>query len=318
MERAAVTHPRVTVLMAVYNGERHLRESVESILGQTHTDFELLVIDDGSTDSSREILDSYADNRIRVLTNDRNVGLTGSLNRGLEEARGDLIARQDADDVSEPQRLARQVAYLDDTPSTALVASDYVRIDDDGQGMGERVVPKTATAIRWRLLFLNAFTHSSITMRTEVSRQLGGYDPRYAYAQDYDLWSRFADRHQVHALSDSLVRYRRSRESMTADQRKEGTVDEVDLISRRNLERLRPGCAEGFDREAAWRLLFADYRVLEARRALSVSKRLLAIARAFARYYELPLTAALAHYASLGVVVTRRLAALGVHHAPLP
>src|SRR3712207_3671984 len=108
--------PKVTVLMAVYNGEAYLREAVDRILGQTFTDLEFLVVSDGSTDGSAEILRSYADPRLRVVENERNLKLIASLNRGLELARGEYVARMDADDVSLPDRLAKQVAYLEARP----------------------------------------------------------------------------------------------------------------------------------------------------------------------------------------------------------
>src|SRR5215216_775869 len=111
--------PKVTVLMPLFNAERHVAAAIASILRQTYRDFELLVIDDGSSDRSRDIARSFDDSRIRVLANERNVGLASSLNRGLNAAKGDLIARQDADDVSNSERLARQVAEMELRPELA-------------------------------------------------------------------------------------------------------------------------------------------------------------------------------------------------------
>ena len=115
--------PRVTVLMAVYNGERFLAEAVASILDQTFRDFEFLIVNDGSTDRSREIILSFGDPRIRLVDNPENIGLTRSLNRGLELAKGGLIARQDADDISLPERLEREIGFLDGNPKAAIVGS---------------------------------------------------------------------------------------------------------------------------------------------------------------------------------------------------
>src|SRR5581483_9504087 len=120
-----MSKPIVTVLMSVYNGERYLREAIESILVQTWQDFELVCINDGSTDQSREIVLSFNDPRIRLVDNEQNLGLAKSLNKGLMLARGNLIARQDADDISEPDRLLKQVAFLEQWSEIVLVGSWY-------------------------------------------------------------------------------------------------------------------------------------------------------------------------------------------------
>ena len=299
--------PTVSVLMAVHDGERHVRAAVESILAQTFADFELVVVDDGSRDSSRAILDSFGDARIRVVANEENIGLTRSLNRGLSECRGRYVARQDADDVSYPERLALQVAFVERRPGVGLVASSYRRIDDDDRESGERHVPLEATAIRWRLLFLNAFTHSSVVVRQEVLRELGGYDETIHYPQDYDLWSRIAERHEVAALPELLVGYRRSAESMTTAREADGGEDEVAAISRRNVDRMLPGMSARLDRDAACRLVAGAGRPVGARRALATTRDLLRLQRAFARAYALRPGEALAHRAGVLAAAARNL-----------
>ena len=291
--------------MAVHDGERHLRAALESVLAQTFGDFELVVVDDGSTDSSRAIVDSYGDPRIRLLANETNIGLTRSLNRGLAACRGRYVARQDADDLSRPERLARQVELLDRRPDVALVASGYTRIDDEGRETGDRPVPLDATAIRWRLLFLNAFAHSSVTLRGDVVAALGGYDESVHYAQDYELWSRIAERHGVAALPERLASYRRSAESMTAARNGADDEDEVAAISRRNLDALRPGRGARLDRAAACRLVARIGEPVGARRALRTVRELLALQRAFARRYGLPPSEALGHRASVLAAAAR-------------
>ena len=133
--------PKVTVLMAVYNGERYLRDAVESILCQTFRDFQFLIINDGSTDNTRDLILSYDDARIVLVDSEHNVGQTRSLNRGLELAAGELIARQDADDISEPDRLAKQVAFLERHPEVALLGTWYKEIDVQGTVIGKRKLP---------------------------------------------------------------------------------------------------------------------------------------------------------------------------------
>ncbi len=115
--------PRVNVIMAVFNGEQYLQEAIESILRQTFDNFEFVIIDDGSTDKTVEILNRFSDERIKRLTNESNIGLTRSLNRGIRFSRGEYIVRQDADDVSLPERLAKQVAYLDAHSMVGLVGT---------------------------------------------------------------------------------------------------------------------------------------------------------------------------------------------------
>lgn len=305
----ALTAPAVTVLTAVHDGERHLRESVESILGQSYRDFELLVVDDASTDSSRVIVESYGDPRVRILHNEQKLGLTASLNRGMREARGRYVARQDADDVSDRNRLEHQIALLDGRPDVALVASHYRRIDDDGLHRGDRFVPTEPLEIRWRLLFLNAFAHSSVTFRREVVDAIGGYDERYRYAQDYDLWSRLARRHTVVAAPEILVSYRRSSDSLTATFDRAG--DEVRQISNENV------AAVGFDpdrldRDAAWRLLFGDPGAIETDRAVAAARAIMALHEAFASASALDARMRRRHREVVGRRLGRRVLRLGV------
>jgi len=310
--------PAVTVLMAVHNGERHLEESIGSVLAQTFEDFELLVVDDASTDATAQILAGHADSRLRVLRNERNLGLTRSLNRGLAESRGDYVARQDADDVSEPERLKRQAAFLDESPGTIFVASAYVRIREDGSVIAVRSVPLDATGIRWRLLFLNAFAHSSMMFRKQAAERFGGFREDFAFAQDYDLWSQFAFTGAVAALPDPLVRYREAEGSMTATIAAD--VDDVDRISRANMRRLGPGgarVADRIDRDAAWHLLLAGTRDLTVQRAAATARDILSLEKAFAHYEGLPARLRLRRHAALLLHLTRALARVAARTARL-
>jgi glycosyltransferase involved in cell wall biosynthesis len=308
--------PAVTVLLAVYNGERHLAESIDSVFAQTFEDFELLVVDDASTDATSQILAGYSDSRLRVLRNERNLGLTRSLNRGLAESRGRYVARQDADDVSAPERLERQAAFLDANPDVTLLASAYVRIREDGSVSGSRSVPAEALGVRWRLLFLNAFTNSSVMFRKDEVERLGGFREKFSYAQDYDLWSRLAFTGTVAALTDTLARYRDTRDSLTA--KLAAQVDDVDQISRDNMRRLGPAgarVAQRIDREAAWRLLFAGTRGLTLSRAATAARDILELETAFARYERLPKPTRLRRRGALLLQLTRALARLAAREA---
>jgi len=184
--------PRVTVLMAVHNGERFVRDAVASILDQTLPDFEFLVVDDASTDRTVEIVESFADPRIRLLRNERNLGQVPSLNRGLREARGELVARIDADDVSLPRRLERQVAVLDAEPQVGLVGA-WMDVVDERDRLVTELDARMDDTVRFvfETLRMNVLiAHPAATYRREPVLLLGGYDERTGPAEDKDLWRR--------------------------------------------------------------------------------------------------------------------------------
>jgi hypothetical protein len=195
--------------MPVYNGERFLRHAVDSILRQTYREFEFIIVDDGSTDGTARILDGYADRRIVRLRHERNQGLIASLNFGLDAARGELIARQDADDISLPQRLESEVRVMAADARIVLAGSSYLAIDEHGKRL--RPVPLTThdTAIRWHMLFMNSFAHSSVMMRATALAQHGlRYDPGALHVEDYALWSQLMRHGRIVNISEPLLEYR--------------------------------------------------------------------------------------------------------------
>jgi hypothetical protein len=201
--------PKVTVLMPVYNGNRYLRDSIESVLNQEFTDFELLIIDDCSRDDSVVIVQSYQDQRVRFLQNAVNLGQTRTLNKGLELAKGDYIARQDQDDISLPKRLKVQVEFLDNHRHIGVVSSATTFIDVAGKSRFMLDIPCTDVEIRWRLLTRNVFAHPAVMMRRDQLLQGGfSYDPRFRYAQDYDLWARLIKETSGANIPFPLVKYR--------------------------------------------------------------------------------------------------------------
>ncbi len=190
-----MTTPAVTILMPVYNGAPFLRAAVDSVLGQTFGDFELLVIDDGSTDDSCDAVRSYADARVRLVRNEQNLGQTRTLNRGLELARGRYVARLDQDDVSLPRRLERQVATLEARPDLTVVGTWGYYMDAPGR----RRIGATCRRVLNRGDFLGGLAlgecplwHISVVFRRDAIRDLGGYDPAFGPAEDYELWTRVA------------------------------------------------------------------------------------------------------------------------------
>ncbi|MCI5207526.1 MAG: glycosyltransferase [Candidatus Electrothrix sp. ATG2] len=182
--------PKVTVLMAVYNGEEFLREAVDSILEQTFSDFEFLIVDDGSTDDSTVIIESYRDHRIRLVSNKKNIGLTKSLNKGLHLSQGTYIARMDADEISMPNRIAKQVSFLDDNQEIGCCGT-LTRIF--GEHDGEWRYPLDHDRIKVDLLFHSCLVHASVMLRKEVLKKHNIiYDENCRYAQDYELWVRLS------------------------------------------------------------------------------------------------------------------------------
>ncbi|WP_207168638.1 glycosyltransferase [Thiocystis violacea] len=195
--------------MSVHNGERFLREAVNSILNQTFTDFEFLIFDDCSTDSTLKILQSYDDPRIQIIINEENIGLTESLNKGLALARSDLIARMDADDISLPNRFEKQVNFLQDKPQIAAVGTWKELIDESGYCFFQEKLPTDPEKIHYALLIGNCFAHPSMMFRHDAVIKVGGYQNRAGkYAQDYDLWLRLSHYYSLANLPEFLVQYR--------------------------------------------------------------------------------------------------------------
>lgn len=196
--------PTVSVVMAVCNAEPWLVEAVDSVLGQTFGDFELIAIDDGSVDATPDILKSYRDPRLRVLTQ-RQSGQTPALNHGLRVARGTLIARMDGDDVCLPERFARQVAFLKMHQEVGLLGTACREISARGAVLRTITPPSDDRALRRILIRLNPFTHSSMMFRRSVLQESGGYDERFIVAQDYDLWLRMSGLTKLASLDEPLV-----------------------------------------------------------------------------------------------------------------
>jgi len=203
-----MTAPALTVLMAVYNGAQDLSEAVESILAQDFTDFEFLIIDDASTDATPELLAKYAKNdaRIRVERNLRNIRLAASLNRGIDLAKAPLIARMDADDVSCPGRLSKQVAYMRANPDIGVCGS-AVRIYENADEVWMPALDNHS--IRAGLFFESHLYHPTVIYQKSLAKHFN-YSESTLLAQDYELWTRMAEERSVRFanLAEPLLRYR--------------------------------------------------------------------------------------------------------------
>jgi len=214
-EHIVPKNPKVTVLMSVYNGERYLNEAVDSILTQTFRDFEFLIIDDASTDRTPEILRGYDDQRIRIVTNEENLGLTKSLNKGLALARGEYVARMDADDISVPERLEKQVLFLEKNSDIGVLGTAVQYIDEFGKPSQIIKWPQRDSLIKWQLCFMDPIAHPSVIVRRKLLMDGGGYNEKIIFAQDYDLWVRLSPRTRFENHKDVLVYLRKTKENIS-------------------------------------------------------------------------------------------------------
>jgi hypothetical protein len=203
--------PALSVALSVYNGAAYLGAAIESILAQSFTDFEFLILDDGSRDDSRAVAESYAarDRRIRVIARE-NRGLVASLNQLLVEARAPLVARMDADDICPPHRFAAQLAFLADHPAYGMVGADCSYIDAAGQPIAGRQIPRPLSheAIVANLECGPTMLHNVVIYRRQLVLDLGGYRPAFVHAEDYDLWLRMSRATRMENLPEPLVAYR--------------------------------------------------------------------------------------------------------------
>jgi glycosyltransferase involved in cell wall biosynthesis len=198
-------NPKITVLMPVYNCELYIREAVDSILNQTYSDFEFLIIDDASTDETVAIIKTYNDSRIQLIQKSINTGLTNSLNHGLKIAKGKYIARMDGDDISLPERFAKQVAFLDANPDVVLCGTNFSIIGT------EKVInlPEKNKDIKLALLKGNCIAHPSVMIRNCTLEQFAIlYDSNTEPAEDYDLWVRLLEIGKLFNLQEELLNYR--------------------------------------------------------------------------------------------------------------
>lgn len=253
--------PTVSVILPVYNAEKYLKQAIDSVLSQTFTDFELIIVNDGSTDASEEIINGTKDERIVYLKNAANSGLVYSLNRAIALANGVYLARMDADDVCFPDRLAQQVRWLEEHPQTSVVASFNILIDENGNEKGFSEKDRdfvTASQIRRRMPFENCLTHPSILGRTDVFKT-HLYAPAQKNIEDYDLWLRLlAEGYVIEKIPSPLLYYRIHTASVTQSKLRKANFfrKHFDCKRRYLAGRLKKGKLNAFDlRVAAQALL---------------------------------------------------------------
>jgi len=209
----------VDVVMAVYNGERHLSAALDGVLAQTFRDFDLIVVDDGSNDRTVSMLGDYAarDARVRVIQSPRNMGLVHTRNACLAACRAPLMAIADADDLFAPERLQKQVDFLDRHPDVGFLGTNATLIDSDGHQIGrQQQLPLDDGRIRFELLLGGCFWNTSTIYRTDLVRKAGAYRAGYDGVEDYDLWSRLLSLTRAANLPERLVCQRLHASSFTA------------------------------------------------------------------------------------------------------
>ena len=215
-------NPRVTVLMPAYNAGKYIADAVRSVLDQTFADFELLVVDDGSSDNTVSILQGFSDPRIRLVQQVRG-GVSAALNIGLKEARGEYICRFDADDICFPSRLTRQVAFLDTHPDYLIVGSDAEYISEDGEHLFNfHCAGHTHEEIMAKLYTHCPFIHSAVLYRKDAIVRAGGYSPLAHNFEDYLLWVRLVTTGRCHNLEEALIKVRINPASATIDEKWRG------------------------------------------------------------------------------------------------
>jgi glycosyltransferase involved in cell wall biosynthesis len=212
--------PSVTVLMAVFNGTNWLSAAIESVIHQTFKDFEFIIVDDGSTDDSSEIMERYQkkDSRI-IIIRKPNTGLADSLNQGIHKARGMWIARLDADDICETTRLEKQIELTLTNSKIVFVGTGLTIINEDGEKLATYQYPKMHVSLLKGLIYYNKFpAHSSAFYKTEAVRELGGYRSRIKRAEDLDLWLRLSEKGEFSSLTIPLIQLRHHSKQISNDE----------------------------------------------------------------------------------------------------
>ncbi|WNY31777.1 glycosyltransferase family 2 protein [Acinetobacter calcoaceticus] len=207
----------VSVVLPAYNAELYLKEAIDSVLSQTCTDFELIVINDGSLDRTEEIILSYSDSRIVYVKNEQNLGLIGSLNKGIDLAKGKYIARMDADDICCPDRFEKQISFLENNNDYVICGTAAYRFYSNNKSNNNIFrVPESDGLIRLKTLFNSPFIHPSIMMRNSIVKEkILNFDIQYKYAEDYKFWSQLLKYGKAYNLQEKLLYYRLTPNSQT-------------------------------------------------------------------------------------------------------
>ncbi len=212
--------------MPVYNSEHYIREAIESILSQTYTDFQFLIIAAAATDQTISIINSYHDPRINLIEKPKNTGYTKSLNLGLKKAKGKYIARMDSDDISLPERFEKQISFFEANPEYILCGTSYSIMDQDKKIL----LPETNEKIRLNLLHSNCIAHPSIMLKRKILEKYSlQYNPEMEPSEDYDLWVRLLSKGKLHNLQEVLLKYRMHNSSVSRKRIKEQEISAIEV-----------------------------------------------------------------------------------------
>ena len=241
--------PAISVLMPVYNGEKYLKQAIDSILSQTFTNFELITINDGSKDNSLNILKSYNDPRLIIINNEINKGLIESLNIGLAQCKGMYTARFDHDDIALPHRFDTQYKFMQEHPEIDLVGGWTECIDPSGKSLKINKNPSNPMVIRYEFLFNNVMFHSSIFFRTEKIKKKGGYSEEFVHSEDYEMYSRPGKELICSNIPEVLFKLRLHGDSITGSVNSQPTVHMNALnVAYRNMNQYISLSQEDFDK----------------------------------------------------------------------
>ncbi|MBK9283699.1 MAG: glycosyltransferase [Sphingobacteriaceae bacterium] len=196
----------ISVILPVYNGEKYLREAIESVLNQTYRNFELIIVNDGSTDQSLSIIHSFSDNRIICVNNQQNAGLIEVLNQGISLAKGEFIARMDADDICMPERFKMQMEVFEKNPEVVLVSSDYFQMEDGHLALSSGFIE--SDELKTVLLFSPGMAHPTVVLRNSFQQNQKPYDINFIHAEDYKLWIDLSEQGKFYNIPLPLLKYR--------------------------------------------------------------------------------------------------------------
>ncbi|MFA5359793.1 MAG: glycosyltransferase [Patescibacteria group bacterium] len=235
-----MSNKKISIIMPVYNGEAYLKQAIDSIIGQTYVNFEYIIINDCSTDKSKEIIQSYSDSRIIYSENEKNLGVAKTLNIGIKKSNGDYIARMDADDISLPTRLEKQANFLENNKNVGIVGTNAKIIDTNGKFINFYIRPIGHRAIKWTALFSSPLIHPSVMSRSIILKKFN-YQKNFINCEDYELWSRLLFTSDVifANLNEFLIHYRVHSESVTQLAIKENNKKKSVLVSLGNIKKYK-------------------------------------------------------------------------------
>jgi glycosyltransferase involved in cell wall biosynthesis len=227
--------PIVSIIMCTYNRANYLREAIESVLAQTYSDWELLILDDCSTDNTKDIVSEYQakDPRIVYIKNDKNLGINKNRNKALELSTGKYIAVLDSDDIwSDTYKLQQQFEFLDANPDYCLIGSNVEIIDENSKAIGEIKYETEDTKIREKVLLRNQIAHSSVLYRKDTAHKAGLYDANIRIWEDYDLWLKMGRLGKFRNLSSFTTKYRIHKSNSFSNIKSKGAFTHLQIIRR--------------------------------------------------------------------------------------